>query len=108
MSHFRKLVVDGIEYQYRVGKTKTYVRGPNTQMMFSNDKIGHEHSRAYVVTPGDLARAIKGEPLRVFYCKRHGVSTTKLVTDPFDIEIHNKVTLVMECPECQEQSWMDT
>lgn len=108
MAHYRKLTVDGIDYRYVVSQSKTFVKGPNGDREFDNSVIGHEHHRAYIVTPGDIARAIKGEPLRVFHCKKHGVSTTKLVTDPFDIEIHNKVTLVMECPECQEQSWLDT
>ncbi len=115
MSHYRRLSVNREDYRYVVGNETTYIQkmdGKGKFVAFShveNSKLGQPYADQYIVGPGNVARFIKGEnPIKTYYCKEHDFSTTQLTADPFDAEIHNKITLVPKCPECNHDSWMDT
>lgn len=116
MSHYRKLKVHGVDYRYNVGNKLTFIQVMNPDRgkyvkhaTVDNEKIGQPYHDKFVVGPGNVARLLKGEdPVKTYHCERHNFSTKNLVADPFDDEIHNMITLVPACPECNHDSWMHT
>jgi hypothetical protein len=62
----------------------------------------------YVVTPYNVANAIKGvhQPREVSKCY-HGTVTHETTTDPFDYEIYGECTEMINCPKCIHEREME-
>jgi len=121
---YRKITVDGKTYEYVVGRTHLKIKGFG---LFATAEIGNpvrkgrkapgidawgrrnrgDAYEAFVITPEVVRRVIKGESLPlVFHCERHGVSTSRLTTDPFSAEIYGKYPTMVDCGECvQNRAW---
>lgn len=59
MSHFRKILVHGVQYEYKVGKRGTYVKNIG---VFSHQEIGYCHDVSmdkFSVSPKAVSAAIQ-------------------------------------------------
>lgn len=97
---YRKITVDGKEYEYSIGKKYTKIRGGE---VFENSKIGnpivdidHDFLPTYRVTPRNVKHAILGLPIPE-YKNAAGENVTEFLIDPFDAEIHDKITYFPYC-----------
>lgn len=104
---YRKITVNEQEYQYSIGKSHTKVKGFK---VFENRMIGDPISGTsdYVVTPYNVANAIKGiyQPRVVDKCS-HGTVTHETTIDPFDAEIYGEQREMINCPKCVHERAMD-
>lgn len=111
---YRKLVVDGKNYEFVIGKVNTKVRDDSGKStIYNNSDIGSplgykyyekgELIQGYVVTPLNVSRAVLGLGIPEFVCERDGVKTTKLIPDPFESEIGQRTRYMMNCPYCEDR-----
>lgn len=105
---YRKLTVAGIQYEFVIGHkfTKVKLNGKH-HAMFENAHIGRgvisprsNKVTKYVVEPSGVADAILGRPLKAATCRAHGITTDKVMVNPFDAEIHDRVAYMIACSEC--------
>lgn len=104
---YRKITVNGTQYQYSIGKTHTKIKG---LPVFENSQIGDQISdtQDYVVTPYNVSNAILGKhtPRLVQKC-HHGTITHETTTDPYAYEIYGKEVDMINCPKCVHELEMD-
>ena len=119
MSFYRKLKVNGKEYEYHVGKWFVKIKGIGniTKGGFYNDyrsTNAAEDKPKYTVSPGMIADYINGKKVRDIKLKRYTpacnckkpLSEKNWRCDPFDAEIHEVYRYAMWCDEChKERSW---
>lgn len=79
--------------------------------MYFNCDIGDqvENTEKFVVTPYNVANAIKGikHPRVVLEC-RHGTQTHETVADPYSSEINQEYVPIINCAKCVHDSYMET
>lgn len=105
MAHYRKLEVDGIDYQFNIGKRYVAIKGPNGTEHVEKSVVGFERYNDDVVTPKMIADHIKGckKDVSEYFptCGCEGVKKT-LVVNPFMIEIHGKKHYNYWCESCHD------
>ena len=126
---YRKLVVDGKEYQYVIGKKFTKVKLPNDRkaLIIENQKIGYviayqdmgkfydnegktfKATDRFIVTPGSIANYLKtGNSPVVEKCHRENCGCVgMLVVSPFEAEIYGKTHFMKACADCHTSSALD-
>lgn len=106
---YRKIIVDGKQYEYSIGKTHTKIKGME---VYKNSDIGDEiesttsyEIQGYVVSPYNVANAIKGvhKPRQVIKCE-HGTQTHETTACPYSSEIDNEYVPMINCKHCVAQS----
>ena len=109
---YRKITVDGKQYEYVIGKTHTKIKGLG---LFLNTEIGmtvpfppefHRAPKTFV-TPGMIADKIQGKLPRkpIMYSCEH-LTTPHTVADPFESEVHGRYVAMIACDRCvNERSW---
>lgn len=112
---YRKLTINGINYEFVIGKTFTKVKkGGKAYTIFENEKIGSPHmqrscmgtfytSGQFVITPLNVRNALLGENIPTNICKNHNVTTTGMHADPYEKEIYGRTVYVTNCPICYEK-----
>lgn len=105
---YRKINVNGTEYEYTIGETFTKVRGLDA---FKNSDIGDPIvgvKDQFYVTPYNVKNAILGvKHHRVVYRCSHGTITHKTVLDPYEHEIWGEEHHMINCKHCVEEREMD-
>ena len=104
---YRKITVADVVYEYVIGKTFIKIRNGKQITLAKVADVGNRvvGSKVYQVTPATVASIIRKEPLpRVFECKRHNVQTTELVTDPYEYEIKDRKTKMINCRQCIDEA----
>ncbi len=121
---YRKITVDGVDYEYVVGKTVTKIRpagGRGKAQLFQNSEWGTPHAsrrndgptlpvresiHGYVVHPAAVAGMIKGKKaFEPTTCKRHPEElVTGLSFSPYALEIEGLKHLTGNCAKCREES----
>jgi hypothetical protein len=100
---YRKITVDEKTYEYVIGKTHLKIKGFG---LFENSKIGNfivngGPREQYLVTPGTVAKVIRGDTLpTAHHCKTHSVTTDDVVADPYHLAVTGKTRHIPYCPEC--------
>lgn len=109
MAHYRKLTINGITYEYNVGKTFIQIRNKvlGYNKLVPKAKVGVEHGKdIFIVTPKMIAcfvQGIKGTMEDFFSHCTHD-APKRLCADPFDAEIREKVHYRYICDECYDNS----
>ena len=106
MAHYRNLTVNGVDYEYNIGKefVVTRQRGVKGNIVTLKEDIGFSYGERILITPGMIADFItsgrKG-PLEKYFphCTCTGVAKM-LQALPFDAEIYGKLVLGVYCDEC--------
>jgi hypothetical protein len=108
---YRKITVDGTTYEYVIGRTKLKIKGLG---LYEIAKIGNRlvgtpsRQPVYVVTPGTVAKVIRGEPLpTVLHCNEHNYTTDELVYNPYQHEIKERKIHMINCPTCYAELKLD-
>lgn len=111
---YRKLDVEGTEYEYTIGRKNTKVKlAGKAFKIFDNEVIGSPIVSnyncgepgvilKYQVTPLNVRLAIQSKPLPEWTCRSHGVTTKNLTSNPFTAEIEERISYMIACPECVE------
>lgn len=97
---YRKITVDEKSYEYVIGRTHLKIKGFG---LFEVAKIGNRiaGSDKFVVSPGTVAKVIKGEPLPTpYHCKEHNYTTDELTHRTIQDEVKGRRMHVPNCPEC--------
>lgn len=96
---YRTIVVEDNKYEYVIGRTYTKVRGLQA---YRNAEIGNPVTGTdkFVVAPLNIKQAILKLPIPEFTCKRHNVTTTEMMVNPFDAEIYGRKNYMTKCAEC--------
>lgn len=124
MTKPRKLVVDGKEYRYFVGKETTKVQDMETKksVLYQNADYGtpiiacdYSYSSypdyrslqstepyRYIITPGVVAGMLKDEIYwKSHYCEKHPDQyVTGLCPSPYEDRINYRIRLMENCPKC--------
>jgi hypothetical protein len=126
---YRNIEVDGVQYQYAVGRSHTKITGLG---VFLNKNygtpVGYHRFRdpttsgqplpegqigTYVISPSKVRAMIlhktKGIEPQSYrqHCLKHDYVVTSLTPSPFAGEIEGKGTLMWNCPECVEDNAME-
>ena len=101
---YRKIEVNGTQYEYVVGRSHVKVRGPGMSKVLAKSDIGQLiGDDRFVVTPANIRNVVLGRNgPRTLICEEHGVRTSALAYDPFSREIHGKGRLMINCAQCLE------
>jgi len=106
MAHYRKMTVDGIEYQYNIGKKFVEIREELApKQLIEKSEIGFKSKHnELIVHPKMIADYIQGKKkqhVSKYFrtCKCVGVSK-QLGVIPYDYEIDNKSNYVYWCSAC--------
>ena len=102
---YRKLEVDGKQYEYVIGKKNTKIRGGATYL---NEAIGDRingNDEDIIVTPYNVANAIRGisNPRTVRRCS-HGIVTHEVVANPYAAEIDGEYSPMINCAICVQNA----
>ena len=106
MSFYRKLNINGIDYQYNIGKSFVKIKSVNGSKDIPIVKIVPEGGRR-IVHPQMIKDYINGEKKHIscYYrtctCKNVDKYLRSL---PFDFEIHNIKHYVYFCENCFEEN----
>lgn len=104
MAHYRKLDVDGKNYQFNIGDRFVLIKSDSGTENVLKSEIGFTcNKHEIVVTPKMIRDHItdtKGDVTKYFRtCGCKGVEK-KLGYVPFDAEIYNKINYVVWCQDC--------
>ena len=106
MAHYRKMTVDGVEYQYNIGKKFVEIREELApKQLIEKSVIGFKSKHnELIVHPKMIADYIQGKKkqhVSKYFptCRCKDVSK-KLGVIPFDCEIYNKYNYVYWCARC--------
>jgi len=109
MAHYRKLTVDGLDWEYKIGKGFVELRRKGKEKkIVPKAEIGAETFG--IVTPkmiSDYIRYGKIRGLENYFptCKCEGVEK-HLVVNPYDAEIKGKKHYIYFCEQCEKEiSW---
>ena len=111
---YRKIEVDGVEYEYVIGKSNIHIRGfgdfsvkqhgnPVVNPNRPDDQVGFDTGRR-IATPATVAALIKGQETPVNVAKRE----KRLMVNPYDAEISGKTNYLPYDAEIYYNLWMDT
>lgn len=96
---YRKITVNGTEYQYTIGRSFTKVRG---HAVWRNSEVGDAvDDELYVVQPSHIAEMIlHGKRKReTKMCMRHN-KPKEFRCNPFEYEIHGRTIFEWMCEDC--------
>jgi hypothetical protein len=101
---YRKITVDGKQYEYIVGKTHLKIKGFD---VFRISDVGNHIAGTlkYVVTPAVIAAIIRKDDVPIsFHCAKHDYRTTELTYAHVDPTYIGKKAHVIDCPECRSEA----
>lgn len=98
---YRKIIVDGTEYQYTIGRSYTKVRG---HAVWHNSDVGDlldTGREQYVVQPSHVAEMIMNgkRDRRVKMCEQHN-KPKRFTSNPYVVEIEQKNIYGWWCDDC--------
>lgn len=106
---WRKITVDGINYQYKIGRSNVVIRNKDTGyrkiVPIDNETLDYRqfgHPKGQVL-PSDIVSFITGEPRKIKNCECGNPGSNRPHGCPFGEEIYRKPGHCNCCDECVEK-----